>query len=120
MKRCAIASVALAALLGASGALAHAFLDHAIPAVGGKVAASPPEIAVWFTQDLEPAFSGLRVEDAAGRTVAAAERAVDPSAPAVLRLPLPTLAPGRYRVVWHALSIDSHKTEGDFTFEVAP
>jgi len=118
--RQAYAAAALAALLAAGPAFAHAFVDHAVPAVGSKVALPPPEVAVWFTQELEPAFSGLRVEDAAGHTVAAADKAVDPSAPAVLRLPLPKLAPGRYRVVWHVLSIDSHKTEGDFTFEVMP
>jgi methionine-rich copper-binding protein CopC len=115
-----LAAVALASLLGATGALAHAFVDHAAPAVGSKVAAVPAEVTVWFTEELEPAFSGLRVEDAAGHTIAAADKAVDPSARSVLRLPLPRLAPGRYRVVWHVLSIDSHATEGDYTFEVVP
>jgi len=33
---------------------------------------------------------------------------------------VPPLAPGRYRVKWHVLSVDTHVTEGDFTFTVAP
>jgi methionine-rich copper-binding protein CopC len=33
---------------------------------------------------------------------------------------VPALPPGTYRVVWRVLSIDSHGTTGDFTFEVAP
>jgi copper resistance protein C len=30
------------------------------------------------------------------------------------------LPPGVYRVNWHVLSVDSHKTQGSFTFEVRP
>jgi methionine-rich copper-binding protein CopC len=37
----------------------------------------------------------------------------------VLRVSLPPLEPGRYRVTWRVLSVDTHVTEGDFTFEVA-
>lgn len=113
--------LAAAALFGvAAGALAHAFVDHAVPAVGSTVRAPPGEIKIWFTQALEPAFSTIRIEDAKGKTIAAADKAVDPSARTVLRLPLPPLAPGRYRVVWRVLSVDSHVTNGDFTFDVAP
>jgi methionine-rich copper-binding protein CopC len=112
---CGAALVALA-----TGAFAHAFVDHALPTVGSTVEHPPPEIRIWFTQELEPAFSRLKVEDAKGVAIASAEKAVDPSDPTLLRMPLPSLAPGRYRVVWRVLSVDSHVTEGDFTFEVAP
>jgi hypothetical protein len=37
-----------------------------------------------------------------------------------LVLPLPPLAPGRYRVRWHVVSVDTHRTEGEFGFEVTP
>jgi copper resistance protein C len=37
-----------------------------------------------------------------------------------LEVSVPALAPGRYRVVWRVLSLDTHVTEGDFTFDVAP
>jgi copper resistance protein C len=33
---------------------------------------------------------------------------------------LPRLAPGSYRVNWHVISVDGHKTEGSFAFEVRP
>jgi len=46
-------------LLGApQGAAAHAFLDHARPAVGAVLAAPPDSMQLWFTQPLEPAFDG--------------------------------------------------------------
>jgi methionine-rich copper-binding protein CopC len=45
---------------------------------------------------------------------------VDPSDNSLLRLSVRPLRPGTYRVKWRVLSIDSHVTEGDFTFNVAP
>jgi methionine-rich copper-binding protein CopC len=104
----------------ASGVIAHAFLDHASPAVGSKVHASPTSVRVWFSQNLEPAFSSIKIEDAKGNPIAAADKAVDPSDRTMLRVSVPALAPGSYRVVWRVLSIDSHVTTGDFTFEIAP
>ena len=43
---------------------------------------------------------------------------MDASNPTQLRVSLPALLPGIYRVIWRVLSVDSHTTEGDFTFEV--
>jgi methionine-rich copper-binding protein CopC len=37
----------------------------------------------------------------------------------LLRLPLPALGPGVYKVHWHVLDSDCpHETQGDFTFRV--
>ncbi|HUH94704.1 MAG TPA: CopD family protein [Casimicrobiaceae bacterium] len=55
-------------------ASAHAFLDHASPRVGSTVHGSPPDVRLWFTQELEPAFSTLSVQDAGGHGVAGALR----------------------------------------------
>jgi copper resistance protein C len=116
----AIARVTLAALVAiATGAFAHAFVDHAAPAVGSTVHGSPPELLIWFTQELEPAFSGVKLQDVNGTVIVAAPNAVDSKDRTLLRMALPPLAPGKYRVAWRVLSIDSHVTEGDFTFEVA-
>jgi methionine-rich copper-binding protein CopC len=98
---------------------AHAFLDHATPAVGSAVHASPGELKLWFTQELEPAFSTVRVLDKSGTRVDKGNPKVDGADPTLLSVSLPRLAPGTYRVVWRALSVDTHVTEGDFTFDVA-
>ena len=122
MTRGILTTLAIAALLVvAPGAGAHAFVDHAVPAVGSTVHGSPREIVVWFTQELEPALSTIKLQDSKGNAIAAANNnAVDPSNRTMLRLPVPPLSPGKYRVVWRVLSIDSHVTEGDFTFDVEP
>ncbi|HZE59691.1 MAG TPA: copper resistance CopC family protein, partial [Burkholderiales bacterium] len=87
---------------------------------GSTVGAAPAEVKVWFTQELEPAFSTLRVLDHDGRQVDRRDKQVDPSDRTVMRVSLPPLPAGSYRVQWRALSVDTHVTDGDFTFVVAP
>lgn len=114
------AAICAAFALAAPAALAHAFLDHALPAVGSTVRGSPAEVTLWFTQPLEPAFSAVAVTDAAGQRVDAGKATIDPKDPQELHAPLRRLAPGEYKVTWHVVSVDTHRTEGDFSFTVAP
>ena len=102
-------------LLGAVTARGHAFLDHASPLVGSTVVAAPREVSLWFTQNLEPAFSGVEVSDAAGGRVDQGKPQISGN---VMRVGVKALGPGSYRVRWHVLSVDTHKTEGSFSFSV--
>jgi copper resistance protein C len=102
----------------ASAALAHAFLDHATPAVGSTVRGPPAQVILRFSERLEPAFSKMQVLDASGRRVDKDDAARSPGDANVLSVSLPPLAPGRYTVKWRVLSVDTHVTEGDFTFDV--
>mgnify|MGYP001244693432 CR=1 FL=1 len=105
----------LLALLGTAAARAHAFLDHASPLVGSTVATAPHEVSLWFTQNIEAAFSAVEVSDAKGARVDQGKAQISGNA---MRVGLKPLAPGTYRVRWHVLSVDTHKTEGNFTFRV--
>src|SRR5262249_32170601 len=104
----------LLALAWAAGFAAHAgadaFLDRAAPAVGSTIHTRPPQVKVWFTQQLEPAFSAVQVSDSNGKRVDKADAHVDPGDRTLLVVTLPPLAPGTYRVRWRVLSIDSHVT----------
>jgi copper resistance protein C len=106
--------------LGAQTVQAHAFLYHASPAVGSTVPTPPEAVTMWFTQELEPAFTTATVTDASGNTVDTGPAKVDPKDPTELRVALKKLSPGTYTVSWHALSVDTHTTTGHFTFEVKP
>jgi methionine-rich copper-binding protein CopC len=99
---------------------AHAFLDHATPAVGSTVRASPTQVKLWFTQQLEPEFSTVHVSDRSGKQVDKGDTQVDRVDATLLRVSLPQLVPGTYRVTWRVVSVDTHVTEGDFTFDVVP
>ena len=113
------AALAAAALTNAApAAWGHAFLDHASPAVGSSVPTSPQAVTLWFTQDLEPAFSSVQVTDDAGQRVDLGNARIPQSSPAELQIGLKSLPPGTYTVSWHVVSVDTHPTEGTFTFEV--
>lgn len=112
-------ALAAAALFGAvNAALAHAFLDHASPAVGSTVPAAPPLVRLWFSQELEPAFSAVTVTDKAGNRVDRGDSSVDAKDPTELHAGLKPLPPGTYKVAWRVVSVDTHTTEGDFSFTV--
>ena len=112
-----IAALALLCLflLDIAPAGAHAFLDRAEPRVGNTVRAAPREVICWFTQNLEPAFSTLVVRDSSGAQVSIGRAGVSAN---VLRVALKPLPPGVYKVSWRVLSVDTHTTEGDFSFRV--
>jgi methionine-rich copper-binding protein CopC len=120
MMRRMIATLAVLTIANgtASAARAHAFLDHANPAVGSSMPTSPAVVTLWFTQDLEPAFSSMTVTNAAGQRVDLGSIKVPPGQPAELQVGLKPLPPGTYTVVWHVVSVDTHTTEGNFTFVV--
>lgn len=108
-----------ALVLVAKAACAHAFLDRAEPAVGASVAA-PKQVSIWFTEAVEPAFSAIEITDAAGSRVDTGGTHQDPANPKLLHVALQKLPPGTYKVVWHVVSVDTHRTKGDFTFTVVP
>lgn len=121
MKGASVLGFALAVLLwGAAGAGAHAFLERADPRVGSTVRNPPAQVRLWFTESLEPAFSSVRILNDAGQRMDKGDSQVDPSNLTLLRVSVPPLPPGTYTVIWRVLSVDSHVTNGDFTFRVAP
>lgn len=118
MSRFALVVVTAVAWFASAPAAAHAFLDHAMPAVGSMVQESPRTVRLWFTERLESAFSRMQVVDGSGKNVDAGDSHVDASDASMLTVNVPTLAPGTYRVQWRVVSVDTHVTEGDFTFEI--
>jgi len=80
--------VAAAALVPAAGARAHAFLDHASPAVGSSVPTAPTVVTIWFTQDLEPAFSNVTVTNETGQRVDLGNTRIPPGSLAELQIGL--------------------------------
>jgi len=107
----------LAIVVPVTPALAHAFLQHASPGAGAVLANPPKEIVLEFSESLEPTFSGIAVSDAAGHDVAAAHAVITGGS---MHVALNSLAAGSYRVAWRAVSVDTHRTEGAYSFTVKP
>ena len=99
-------------------ALAHSGLQRAEPPAESTLKSPPSEVKLNFSERLEPAYSGIQVEDERGARVDRGDSHVDRSNPFLLRATLAPLAPGTYTVIWRVLSVDGHVTEGRFTFQV--
>lgn len=100
---------------GGAGAHAHAMLSNSSPPVGGSVGSAPRQVSLSFTQSLEPSFSSVQVTDARGARVDLGKPQISGS---TMTVGLKALSPGTYRVNWHVLSVDTHKTQGSFSFHV--
>ena len=109
--------IPLLLLLATGEATAHASLDRAEPRVGNTVAAAPREVTLWFTQKLEPAFSTITVTNSTGQRVDTGRTRVSGNQMAVS---LRAAGAGTYRVNWRVLSVDTHTTDGNFSFQVGP
>jgi methionine-rich copper-binding protein CopC len=115
----------LAALLAVAGlapqaALAHAMLLRAEPAVGASVSPAPSQIVLHFSEGVEPLFTTVEVLDAAGTRVDSGAPHTAAGDQKTLLVGLKPLPAGNYTVEWHATSVDTHKTQGHFSFSVAP
>lgn len=100
-------------------AQAHARLRNQSPAAGAVVTVAPQALTLNFTEGLEPGFSGLTLTGPNDSKVALGTPKIDPANPAQMIVPIEKpLASGTYQVQWHAVSVDSHKTQGNYAFSV--
>ena len=117
MQRSTLRLILLLLLMAMGEASAHAMLDHAEPRVGNKVATAPREVTLWFTQKLEAAFSTITVTNAAGQRVDTGKTRVSGNQ---MSVSLRSGGAGTYHVTWRVLSVDTHTTDGNFSFQVGP
>lgn len=122
--RSVLRTLVLSALLGSIGAFglaspsfAHAHLKRAEPAANSAVTPSPPSLSLSFTEAVEPRFSTVELHGPDGKAVQIGTPEARDNGLTLVST-LPSLQPGTYTVVWHATSVDTHKTEGKFTFTV--
>jgi methionine-rich copper-binding protein CopC len=94
---------------------AHADLAKSRPAASTTVSVAPPEVVLTFTERLESAFSKVTVTDANGTDVRQGKAEITGNA---MRVGLKPLNAGAYKVEWRAVTPDTHRVEGSFTFQV--
>jgi methionine-rich copper-binding protein CopC len=77
------------------------------------------EIKLNFSEGVIAKFSGLELKDEAGKTIATGIPVNDPKDQKQLVVPLPVpLKAGHYTVTWHAVSEDTHRVKGEYSFGV--
>lgn len=109
------AVAAIAALLISGEAQAHARLMSSNPAANAAVAA-PKQIMLKFNEKLSPKFSGANV--AMPGMATPAKVSVGKDGKTLIVQPKAPLMAGAYTVKWHAVTPDTHRTEGTYTFTV--
>ncbi len=107
-------------LLLAAGlpAAAHSALDSAEPAEGAVLDATPDAISLGFTEALELALSEITLTDATGAVIQTGAPEAEGGDARLLRVTLPDLSPGVYKVDWKVTSVDTHSTSGSYSFTV--
>ncbi|WP_058960175.1 copper homeostasis periplasmic binding protein CopC [Type-E symbiont of Plautia stali] len=100
-------------------ALAHAHLKTPVPADKAVIDSSPQNLTLTFTEDVEPAFSGVEVLNAQNQPMAVEKAKLNDKQHDQLIVPISKPLPsGNYQVNWHVLSVDGHKTKGSYAFSV--
>ncbi len=113
--------ITAAVLLGSVSQLyAHAHLAQSQPAEDAVLNKSPEIISIEYTEALELGLSKLVLVDESGATVETGKPEHVGGNTKTLAIKPPVLKAGTYKVEWGAASVDTHRTEGAFTFKIVP
>ncbi|KAA0984482.1 copper homeostasis periplasmic binding protein CopC [Pseudomonas sp. ANT_J12] len=113
LKKALTTAALLGSLLAASSVFAHAHLKSQVPAADSTVSA-PTELRLVFSEGVEATFTKVTINGVPAKKLATEGSdkktlIVTPDAP---------LTAGEYKVEWHAVSVDTHKSEGAYSFKV--
>lgn len=98
--------------------LAHAHLTEQTPVAKSAVSA-PSELTFVFSEGIEPGFSKVTVVGPEKKNVATGKLLVTGNDKTHVAVPFSQpLAQGEYHVNWNVVSVDGHKTKGEYTFSV--
>ncbi|EFB1502516.1 CopC domain-containing protein YobA [Escherichia albertii] len=98
---------------------AHAHLTHQYPAANAEVTAAPQAISLNFSEGIESGFSGAKITGSQNESINTRPAKRNEQDKNQLIIPLADpLKPGTYTVNWHVVSVDGHKTKGQYTFSV--
>ena len=117
--RFTIAAILMTIVLGGTpAASAHSFPEEQHPAAGQTIATPPSEVTIKFDAPIEKLFAKLEVLDAQGNNVAVGTPEIS-SDGIMLTVKVAALKPGDYTVKWGVVCVDTHHTEGSYTFTIA-
>ena len=115
-----IYAIAALAIVIASAIIvsAHSFPETEIPSAGQTVSTAPAEVTINFDAPIEKLFAKLEVTGADGTNQAVGAPQISDDARR-MSVKVNSLKPGDYTVKWAVVCIDTHHTEGSYTFTVA-
>ena len=116
-----LAALACIVLMGYAGeTLAHASLAKSDPPSRGALAQAPAELRLWFSEQIEPGYAQLSVQDEHESTLVAGKGTVSKDDSRLVTLKLHPLAPGKYTVRYKVLSVVGHAVNSSYVFSIKP
>ncbi|MHB2242960.1 copper homeostasis periplasmic binding protein CopC [Pseudomonas monsensis] len=106
----------LASLFAATSVLAHAHLKSQTPAADSTVTA-PADLRLTFSEGVEASFTKVTLTRD-GASIALKPLTAQGDKKTLIVTPAAPLTAGEYKVEWHAVSVDTHKSEGAYQFKV--
>jgi|SRR5215469_14513487 methionine-rich copper-binding protein CopC len=102
---------------GSLTAYAHSFPERESPAAGQTLTSPPSEVTIKYDAPIEKLFAKLEVLNADGKSQAVGDP-IYGSDGSTLSIKLAPLKPGGYTVKWAVVCIDTHRTQGSYTFTI--
>jgi methionine-rich copper-binding protein CopC len=111
------ALIVLAMLGLAHQAAAHSFPEEQHPSAGQSLTAAPSEIQIKFDAPIEKLFAKLQVLGTDGKDHAVGGPQISADG-IMLTSKVDSLKPGIYTVKWAVVCVDTHHTQGSYTFTI--
>jgi len=102
---------------GKAAVYAHSFPEQETPSAGAMLTEPPAQVSIKYDAPIEKLFASLEVLNSAGHNVAIGQPEVSPDG-WKLSVAVNKLQPGEYTVQWRVVCIDSHHTQGSYSFTV--
>ena len=113
-----ISSALVASIVGVEAAAsAHSFPEQETPSAGATLTAPPDQVSIKYDAPIEKLFASLEVLNSTGQNMAGGQPEVSPDG-WKLSVRVNKLVPGEYTVQWRVVCIDTHHTQGSYSFTV--
>src|SRR5215472_12367294 len=112
-----IPAIVFTLMVDALAASAHSFPEQESPAAGATLNEPPAQITIKYDAPIEQLFASLQVLNSAGQNETGGSPVVSRDGWR-LSVPVKNLPPGEYTVQWSVVCIDTHHTQGSYSFTV--
>jgi len=113
-----VGGIVLTSIVGVAAASAHSFPEQESPSAGAALSEPPAQVTIKYDAPIEKLFASLEVFNSAGHNEAIGKPEVSPDG-WQLSVPVNKLPPGEYTVQWRVVCVDTHHTQGSYSFTVA-
>lgn len=113
-----LCGTALALIIGVTAAAsAHSFPEQENPPAGATLTEPPAQVTIKYDAPIEKLFASLEVLNSAGQNQAVSNPEVSADG-WKLSVSVNKLPPGEYTVQWRVVCVDTHHTQGSYSFTV--